>query len=1123
MKFYFTLLLALVVTSIVCAQEWNIIQENNIERSGIRDFNPTNYIVASVNDDEVKSILWSAPHESGTIAKESPARLKMLMMDGSTESFGIVRYDMMEEGLQAHFPNMGTFKGVSLTNNRNRVRITYTVHGLRATISTPAGKSYVEHYQRGDKSTKILYNRSDYPNEEQFHCSVTEQKIDRSVRDSDDSRQGACEMNLFQLAVATTAEYSNFHISDAGIPDEEEVHSAVLVTIARVNEVYEIDFGVRLILIDNNQDVYYYNSATDPYTNGNGGTMLGENQDNLDDVIGNANYDIGHVFSTGGGGVAYLSSVCNNNLKAGGVTGQGSPIGDPFDIDYVAHEMGHQMGGNHTQNNNCNRNSGTAMEPGSASTIMGYAGICSPNVQNNSDDHFHAVNIDEIMNDASTFTCAEEVVNFGNTSPSVTVDGSSFNVPKSTPIILDATGSDIDGDPLTYCWEQMDNEVGTMPPQPTNLVGPAFRSNSPIESSIRFLPNLDAIKNGTTPTWEVLPSVTRNMDWRVTVRDFHDGPGDSDAGCTAEADVSIAVDGVSGPFIVTSHDTPQTWGVGEIVTVTWDVAGSDLTPVNCSNVDFYFSADGTFEDATLEGTYANNGSASITVPDAITTTGRYMIRGNNNIFFDINKADITVEEVDPTFNLVSNPASNDVCNTENSLTAVMTSSVLGYSTPITLTATGLPTGATASFSPNPVVPGSTSALTISNLNGQSGVFTVNITGTSGSIIKDTPLQLAVADDPVEPVLISPTDGNTDVPLYPELMWEADPTANSFTYELSTSPNGVGLIESGSINTNNVNITTELSAGVQYYWRVSVKNLCGESNFSNDYTFTTQDLKCTLYESTDLPVSISSSGTPTITSTLSILDRGDIVDVNIIDLEGTHTYISDLRFTLGSPANTEVLFFNRPCNAQNNFDINFDDEAPNANDSWPCPPTNGQTYVPDNPLTPFIDESIAGVWTLTVEDVFNQDGGSLDKWGIELCATNYCDLTVSSSLSTGLASITEALNCATNGETIYLTSDVASSTIDLEMDIILDKDLTITADIADNITLNFIDNASLQVNTGHSISLSGFSITSSSSNTTILNDGNLSLDNMTIGSTTQDQLTNLSNGTLSITGNCNIQE
>ena len=249
-------------------------------------------------------------------------------------------------------------------------------------------------------------------------------------------------------------------------------------SMARVNGLFERDVCLTMELVPNNDQLIFFNGNTDPFTNNSGGTMLSENINTCNSIIGSANYDIGHVFSTGGGGVAYLGSPCGGS-KAGGVTGGGSPVNDPFDVDYVAHEMGHQYGGNHTQNNSCNRASSAAYEPGSATTIMGYAGICAPNLQSNSDDHFHNHSINEMVAftvNGNGNTCAS-ISATGNGVPTVSAGADGLTIPSSTPFELTETGSDPDGDAVTYNWEQYDLGPSTASGD-NNLTNPS--DNQPI-------------------------------------------------------------------------------------------------------------------------------------------------------------------------------------------------------------------------------------------------------------------------------------------------------------------------------------------------------------------------------------------------------------------------------------------------------------------------------------------------------------------------------------------------------------------------------------------------------------------------------------------------------------------
>ena len=180
-------------------------------------------------------------------------------------------------------------------------------------------------------------------------------------------------------------------------------------------------------------------------------------QSTLTSVIGEANYDIGHLFGASGcgGNAGCIGCICVNGSKGSGITSPADniPSGDNFDIDYVAHEMGHQFGGNHTFSMN-NESTGANMEPGSGSTIMGYAGITSQDIQAHSDALFHAISIQQITNNVKSKTCSVNTPT-GNSIPTASAS-SDYTIPKSTPFMLTGTASDANGDALTHIWEEMD-------------------------------------------------------------------------------------------------------------------------------------------------------------------------------------------------------------------------------------------------------------------------------------------------------------------------------------------------------------------------------------------------------------------------------------------------------------------------------------------------------------------------------------------------------------------------------------------------------------------------------------------------------------------------------------------
>ncbi|RYE12158.1 MAG: peptidase, partial [Sphingobacteriales bacterium] len=391
------------------------------------------------------------------------------------------------------------------------------------------------------------------------------------------------------------------------------VLAAFNATLTRANGVYEKDLALHLNLIANTADVIFYDPATDPYTTLN--AWNGQLQNTLTNVIGAANYDIGHMFgaSGGGGNAGCIGCVCGA-LKGSGITSpaDGIPQGDNFDIDYVVHEVGHQLGANHTFSMNT-EGSGVNKEVASGITIMGYAGIVAGlNAAAHSIDIFHQTSIEQIQNNLATKTCPVTTNITANNATPVVAPVPNFTIPISTPFALTGSATDANAaDVLTYCWEQNDNASGggstgnNSVASPTKTVGPNFLSFVPTVSPTRTFPRLQSILNGAVTSSgtlfsgnniniEALSSVGRTLNFRLTVRD--NSPYSSTApikvGQTAYTDMQVIVTNTSGPFAVTVPNTNVTWPGSSSQTVTWSVNNTTAAPVSCASVRILLSTDG---------------------------------------------------------------------------------------------------------------------------------------------------------------------------------------------------------------------------------------------------------------------------------------------------------------------------------------------------------------------------------------------------------------------------------------------------------------------------------------------------------------------------------------------------
>ncbi len=659
---------------------WNKVPLANAPSQKVQVFHPEHYMVYTFNEDLLRLQMFSLstdPNEGMVV--------ELPMPDGSLRSFKVWQDPMMNGKLAEKYSDIKTFTGVLVGDQRVTAKLDFTVYGFHAMVFDGENTSFIDPYDNFHDGYYMVHYKRD-------EVRAVENRMRCEQKNGDENGPAGESMatqytGLPKLAARTANGWTrknydlalcadHFYCQAAtglASPTVAQAFSKMTTSMNRINGVYEREFSVHMNFVAN-EDTLIWPTATgsvngsDPFSaiDANASACLTQCQTSCDGRIGSANYDLGHVFTTGGGGLSSLGVVCASGTKAKSVTGSPTPVGDGYDIDYVAHEMGHEFGANHTFANgndgSCgggNVSTSHAYEPGSGTTIMAYAGICNPDdLAMHSEAYFHASSLLEITAKlvGSENACAS-AVSTGNKLVSLAAFTNTYSIPYKTPFeLISPTAVDSVADTATmYCWEQWNLGAGSASSASrfvnTFVKGPIFRSWFPVKTETRVFPRMSKVLLGTLSDagtegaqGEKAPDTARFLTFKLTVRNILLGNG-----CFVFPDDTIHLNAVQtttkAGFKVTSQGTTGlTYTGGSSQTITWDVVGTNAAPVSAANVIIYMSVDGGNTWPYTVATVPNTGTATVTLPNPATTstTCRFKVKGSGNVFFNVNLKNFTV-------------------------------------------------------------------------------------------------------------------------------------------------------------------------------------------------------------------------------------------------------------------------------------------------------------------------------------------------------------------------------------------------------------------------------------------------------------------------------------------------
>ena len=896
--------------------------------------------------------------------------------------------------LAAKFPDITAYSGVALNNPSVKIRFSLSPDGIEAMIhgDQQEGKITIRKLSR-DADSYVVYTKLDRSKTKTpFSCTTpAPDKADKSPKFSlsneNFSRTSFSDdsfLSKYKVAISASSQYSDYYGGTL-----EGALAGINTTLTGLNFIFETDLGITLELVDNNDLIIYTDAESDPYTDDLNG-LNGELQANLDSVIGADNYDIGHIFSSlsasMSGNAGAIGAVCNDSNKGSGYSDWAYPEGGIF-TNLVAHEMGHQVGANHTFSMRT-EGTGANVEPGSGTTIMSYAGITGPDdVAALADDYYHYVSIQQGRAYLQSQACHVDTA-VENSVPTVAAIPD-YTVPVKTPFVLVGDATDADAkDVLSYTWEQVDS--GLVPSDvfgPDNTQGANFRSLAPTASSTRHFPLLSSVISGdltqknptTASTWETLSNVPRELNFAFTVRDNAQGGG----GVASEL-VKVTVVDDDGAFSITSQGDGQLYLAGSTQTVTWRVAGTNIAPILAESVNINMSVDGglTFP-YVLAANVANDGSHVVTIPEVVTAAARVRVEPTNNIFYSTNTLNFGVTRDDIV--LTYSELDYSVCNNDSVSTSLTYETSTAFTDTAIFSSLNAPSSLAVGFSPATATTHNTPVeVTFSAANNiVVGTYSVDVIAASEIRTQSVTFNVSAYSSLFAPVSLSlPADQSVLEGLATKFEWQLQDNAVSYKIEVATDENFSAIVVNSTVTTASIAVSG-LQRETIHYWRVTPINSCGVANADNVYSFTTPNL----FQAQDLPVKIVSDVPNVIESTISISENLVITDINVgVDI--THTYVPELIITLTSETGTSVTLLQDTCYVEGLYpipDVNavFDNDGSDLLCGSSSPVVSGTLKLPIGTLEIFNGQSTQGDWVLSVTDIYEGDGGSLNNFTLAI--------------------------------------------------------------------------------------------------------------------------------------------